>query len=156
MRTFTAVLLVAQAAYAFQAGGRYSMEGHPGLRRAACTRSGSGAAGRVCSTAMQAEGGENGEKYRNKVVELLGTLLPTAKKQEVSSPIDEIDFAVAKRTGLSAQQMAVELEAGLSSREWFVTGDVLPELFSDRFAFQDPDVKLRGIENYASESIRRD
>jgi hypothetical protein len=28
---------------------------------------------------------------------------------------------------------------------------VLPELFSDRFAFQDPDVKLKGIENYASE-----
>jgi hypothetical protein len=26
---------------------------------------------------------------------------------------------------------------------------VLPELFSDRFAFQDPDVKLKGIENYA-------
>jgi hypothetical protein len=81
-------------------------------------------------------GGENGEKYRNPVVEALGTLLPTAKQQDAPCPIDGIDFGVEKRAGMTASAMAEALEEGLSAREWFVTGLVLPELFSDRFAFQ--------------------
>lgn len=133
-----------QSAYPFRAG-------HCAFADLSGLRQGQLASRRVFTHVMLAN--ENGEKYRNKVVELLGALLPTAQRQKMSSPIDEIDFAVAKKTGMTAEEMAQALETGLSSREWFVTGRVLPELFSDRFAFQDPDVKLKGIENYASESM---
>ncbi len=45
--------------------------------------------------------------------------------------------------------MAAALDAGLREREWFVTGNIMPELFSNSFKFQDPDVKLEGVENYS-------
>jgi len=44
--------------------------------------------------------------------------------QEAANPIDAIDFAVDKKSGLTLEAMAHELDLGLSSREWFVTGKV--------------------------------
>eukprot|EP00558_Chaetoceros_sp_UNC1202_P008968 CAMPEP_0197247500 /NCGR_PEP_ID=MMETSP1429-20130617/29235_1 /TAXON_ID=49237 /ORGANISM="Chaetoceros sp., Strain UNC1202" /LENGTH=193 /DNA_ID=CAMNT_0042708419 /DNA_START=116 /DNA_END=697 /DNA_ORIENTATION=- len=45
--------------------------------------------------------------------------------------------------------MAQILDYELYNKEWFVTGNVNPIYFTDSFEFQDPDVKLLGIENYA-------
>jgi len=95
----------------------------------------------------------NGERYKNKFVEWLGTFLPGGKATSGGVPgneaIDAIDFSVPKKSGISLEEMAEGVERGLSKREWFVTGQVLPELFSDEFAFQDPDVSLKGVQNYA-------
>lgn len=41
------------------------------------------------------------------------------------------------------------LDAELYEKEWFVTGNVNPIYFASNFRFQDPDVKLEGIEAYA-------
>jgi len=37
----------------------------------------------------------------------------------------------------------------LNEKEWFVTGNIEPSIFDDEFEFQDPDVKLKGVESYA-------
>ena len=44
-------------------------------------------------------GGMNGERYRNKAVELLGNFLPSG------GVVDTIDFGVPKRAGLSLEQV---------------------------------------------------
>lgn len=44
-------------------------------------------------------GGMNGERYRNKAVELLGNFLPSG------GVVDTIDFSVPKRAGLSLEQV---------------------------------------------------
>eukprot|EP00633_Aureoumbra_lagunensis_P002998 CAMPEP_0197295126 /NCGR_PEP_ID=MMETSP0890-20130614/34577_1 /TAXON_ID=44058 ORGANISM="Aureoumbra lagunensis, Strain CCMP1510" /NCGR_SAMPLE_ID=MMETSP0890 /ASSEMBLY_ACC=CAM_ASM_000533 /LENGTH=153 /DNA_ID=CAMNT_0042770909 /DNA_START=237 /DNA_END=698 /DNA_ORIENTATION=+ len=46
------------------------------------------------------------------------------------------------------------IETGLRQREWFVTGNVIPELFAEDFKFEDPDVKISGIQEYA-QGVRR-
>ena len=82
------------------------------------------------------------EEYRSPVVELLGRNL---KKREL-----DVDWTVPKATNLPPLEMAKRLEAGLREREWFVTGLILPELFSDSFKFEDTDVKIEGVKQYAS------
>jgi len=47
------------------------------------------------------------------------------------------------------ETLAKVLDYELFNKEWFVTGNVNPIYFSDDFEFQDPDVKLSGIESYA-------
>lgn len=84
------------------------------------------------------------EDYVNPLTEFLGKLIP--KEAEVA--LEGVDFGVAKRR-LSPEEMAKAVDAGLRDREWFVTGRVLPELFSDGFEFKDPDVSLKGIDAYA-------
>ncbi|KAL3922085.1 MAG: hypothetical protein SGARI_006534, partial [Bacillariaceae sp.] len=66
-----------------------------------------------------------------------------------SNPIARIDFEAPKiipATSLATLASALDFE--LTEREWFVTGNVNPSYFSDDFKFQDPDVKVNGIEEY--------
>jgi len=71
----------------------------------------------------------------------------------VDDPLSSIDFDVPKfdRKALNVdlETFASVLDYELSRREWFVTGNVCPEYFDSKFKFEDPDVKLDGIENYA-------
>jgi len=95
------------------------------------------------------------EKYANPVTGILGSFLPTTSDDLTSQdPFYEIDWETPKAKGLSLNQLADRLDAGLEEAEWFVTGRVLPELFSDDFEFIDPDVTLQGIKPYA-EGVRR-
>ena len=87
---------------------------------------------------------EKSEDYVNPVTELLGQFIP--KQEDVV--IDGVDFS-APKTPLAPARMRDALDRGLREREWFVTGRVLPELFADDFEFRDPDVSLKGIDNYA-------
>lgn len=66
-----------------------------------------------------------------------------------NSLIDTIDFGAPKCPMLPLETLAQVLDYELYNREWFVTGNVNPSYFSEKFEFQDPDVKLVGIENYA-------
>ena len=72
----------------------------------------------------------------------------------VADPLDEILWDAPKVRGLSTEKMAARIDEGLRAREWFVTGRGLPELFSERFAFSDPDVSVDGIEPYCRQ-VRR-
>ena len=90
----------------------------------------------------------------NPAVKLLGNFLPNRNENDPQNdPLDSIEWSKPKAS-LTLEQMCDTLEEGLRNREWFVTGRALPELFSDDFAFQDPDVQLRGIEQY-SRQVRR-
>ncbi|KAJ1460070.1 hypothetical protein M885DRAFT_612711 [Pelagophyceae sp. CCMP2097] len=97
------------------------------------------------SAAIRANGNANDETYANPLTELLGRVLPSAKAGDA----DDAKWIVPKRPARSLDAMVNTLRKELSAREWFVTGDVLPELFADDFYFEDPDVKLSGIRNYA-------
>ena len=83
------------------------------------------------------------EDYVNPVTEFLGRFIP--KQAPV---VLGVDWDKSK-TPLPLGELAQALDRGLREREWFVTGRVLPELFADDFKFEDPDVSLTGIQNYA-------
>ena len=83
------------------------------------------------------------EDYVNPVTEFLGKFIP--KQAPV---VLDVDWDKAK-TPLPLGELAEALDRGLRANEWFVTGRVLPELFADDFKFEDPDVSLTGIQNYA-------
>eukprot|EP00980_Cylindrotheca_fusiformis_P010819 scaffold2447_cov110-Cylindrotheca_fusiformis.AAC.1 len=74
----------------------------------------------------------------------MGGASPSAK-----NPIDLIDFNAEKFQKVDLDTLAGILDYELYNKEWFVTGNVNPVYFSDSFEFQDPDVKLSGIEDYA-------
>lgn len=89
------------------------------------------------------------EKYRNKVTEVLANFLPSenAAKKEANDVLGSIDFDAPKlSTKLDLDILAAVLDAELYEKEWFVTGNVNPIYFSNDFKFQDPDVKIDGIE----------
>lgn len=94
------------------------------------------------------------EEYRNPVTEFLANFMDNKSAMEDSKqqddPLDAIDFdapKLAKR--MTLEQLAAALDAELYEKEWFVTGNVNPTYFDDAFRFEDPDVKLEGIEAYA-------
>lgn len=89
----------------------------------------------------------------NPAVRLLGAWLPKSRK-DANDPLDDIQWDAHKITNLSITQMRERVDDGLREREWFVSGRSMPELFADDFAFEDPDVKLTGIEQY-SRQVRR-
>lgn len=55
----------------------------------------------------------------------------------------------APKLPLDIDMLAQALDAELYEKEWFVTGQVNPVCFSSDFRFQDPDVKVTGIQQYA-------
>ena len=63
-----------------------------------------------------------------------------------SDPLADIDFNAAKARKMSLNKLASTLDKELYEKEWFVTGRVNPVYFDDGFQFQDPDVKLTGVE----------
>lgn len=73
-----------------------------------------------------------------------------AMEDSKPNPIDSIDFDAPKFSAkVDLQTLAAILDYELTDKEWFVTGKVNPIYFSDDFEFQDPDVQLSGIEDYA-------
>jgi hypothetical protein len=87
------------------------------------------------------------EDYVNPLTAVLGAFVPSSTSK---GTLDSIDWGAPKRKkARSLKDLAVALEKALGEREWFVTGNVDPTFFSDDFAFQDPDVKIKGIESYA-------
>ena len=69
------------------------------------------------------------------------------------SPLDAIDWNMPKKH-LTIDQMADAINDGLVENSWFVTGRGRPDLFSDAFAFRDPQVSLVGYERYCR-SVRK-
>ncbi len=70
-------------------------------------------------------------------------------KYDENPVLSKIDFKATKFTKVPIETLALILDAELYEKEWFVTGNVNPIYFDDNFEFQDPDVKLSGIEDYA-------
>ena len=92
--------------------------------------------------------GSSEEEYVNPVTAFLGRFLPGSSTSQ--GVVDTIDWtSKKKRPKSSLAKLASDLKATLSVREWFVTGNVETKFFDEDFSFQDPDVKVRGIEQYA-------
>jgi hypothetical protein len=97
------------------------------------------------------------EEYRNAVTKILSSLMQTNDATEASTVngnavtvIDSIDFDTPKiAPSTSLETLAAALDYELTEKQWFVTGQVNPAYFSADFEFQDPDVKLKGIEAYS-------
>lgn len=85
-------------------------------------------------------------EYRNKLTEAFSTFISGSSK---SSFLDKIDWNEKKNPKIPKSILASVLERELIQKEWFVTGNVQPKYFSNNFSFQDPDVKVKGIEAYA-------
>lgn len=99
---------------------------------------------------MASNGNEDGDGdllYSSPVTSFLGKFLP---KTDGSAK----DLDKTKVRKMSIDKMVATLDQGLREREWFVTGNVMPELFADDFFFKDPDVQLEGIDKYA-DGVRR-
>ena len=102
------------------------------------------------------------EEYRNVVTKVLSNFMQNNNNNKSTKsdnddatkdtdPIyTKINFDVPKiPPTTSLDTLAAALDYELIEREWFVTGNVNPAYFSDDFEFQDPDVQLKGIEEYA-------
>lgn len=102
---------------------------------------------RVGSELFTSSDPPNGDyEKKNAAVGLLSNFM---QKEEKQNPLDEIDFDAPKFQKVPIDTLASILDYELTKNEWFVTGNVNPVYFSDNFEFQDPDVKLSGIESYA-------
>ena len=86
------------------------------------------------------------EEYRDPLTKFFGGFIT---KGESNDKLSEIDWQQPKRKKVSLQSLAKSLELELTKKEWFVNGNIDPSYFSDDFSFQDPDVKIKGIEQYA-------
>ncbi|CAJ1965806.1 unnamed protein product [Cylindrotheca closterium] len=91
------------------------------------------------------------EEYKNAATQILSNFMekPSDNGVSVPNPIDSIDFDAPKFPKVDLDTLAQALDYELYNKEWFVTGNVNPIYFSEDFEFQDPDVKLSGIEDYA-------
>lgn len=98
----------------------------------------------------KAEDGEaKKQEYRNAATMVLSNFMAKDDVTE-KNPLAGIDFDAPKVTKLPLATLAQALDAELYVSEWFVTGRVNPIYFADTFRFQDPDVKLSGIQAYAA------
>jgi len=103
--------------------------------------------------------GSNVDEYRNAPTAILSNFLQssggsTAVKTTID-PLADIDFNAPKQSPkLSLETLAAVLDYELYEKEWFVTGKINPIYFDDTFQFQDPDVKLTGVEEYARGVIK--
>lgn len=89
------------------------------------------------------------QEYRNLATKVLSNFMRKEKMEETSDPLGMINFNEPKISKLPLETLAQLLDAELYELEWFVTGKVNPSYFADEFKFQDPDVKVSGIEQYA-------
>jgi hypothetical protein len=87
----------------------------------------------------------NVDEYRNGVTQFLSNFMQKEKKEQ-ADPLADIDFNAPKVAKMSLERLASALDRELYEKEWFVTGRVNPVYFDNGFQFQDPDVKLTGIE----------
>lgn len=94
------------------------------------------------------------EEYRNVVTKVLSNFMQKDSMPQ-ADPLADIDFDAPKiPPTTSLETLASALDYELIEKEWFVTGRVNPRYFSEDFEFQDPDVQLKGIEDYAR-GVRR-
>ena len=95
------------------------------------------------------------EQYRNVATEFLSNFMQKRDDQATDDspasqdPLRGIDFDAPKQPVQDIETLAAILDYELYQKEWFVTGNVNPAYFSNDFLFQDPDVTLNGIEQYA-------
>lgn len=89
---------------------------------------------------------DNAEEYRDPLTKFLGSFI---RKEKAENKLSLIDWQKPKRKKVQLQSLAKSLEIELTEKEWFVNGNVDPSFFSNDFTFQDPDVKIKGIEEYA-------
>ena len=90
------------------------------------------------------------EEYKDLATKVTSKLLTSAETvAESKDALGAVDWGAPKVTGLSTEEMAKRVDAGLRRECWFVTGRSLPELFSNSFTFSDPQVSLTGIEEYS-------
>ena len=99
------------------------------------------------STALRSESDPTDYEKKNVAVGILSNFMQ--QKEDSVDPFATIDFEAAKFPKVPIETLAAILDYELTEKEWFVTGKVNPIYFSDKFEFQDPDVKLYGIESYA-------
>ena len=126
-----------------------------------------------CTTSLLAASDKNGrdgiatqksekmsdvDEYRNGVTAFLSNFMQSSPSVASSSsadaaadlitndPLSDIDFNAPKAPKMSLEDLADTLDAELYEKEWFVTGRVNPVYFDEKFQFQDPDVKLTGVE----------
>lgn len=96
--------------------------------------------------------GSSVDEYRNAPTAFLSNFMKSDNNDDEGTKVDplaDIDFDAPKVSKLSLEDLAAVLDAELYEKEWFVTGKVNPIYFDDEFQFQDPDVKLTGIEDYS-------
>jgi len=91
------------------------------------------------------------EEYKDVTTKISSKLLTSAESEDA---LASVNWRAPKIIGLSTEEMAKRIDAGLRRECWFVTGRSLPELFSDSFTFSDPQVSLKGIEEY-SRGVRK-
>lgn len=70
-------------------------------------------------------------------------------KEKIPNNLNTIDWDKSKIKKIPLDSLAKQLEIELTKREWFVNGNVEPSFFNDDFTFQDPNVKTKGIKDYA-------
>jgi hypothetical protein len=90
------------------------------------------------------------EEYRNVVTKVLSNFMQKESMETNADPLADINFNAPKIPATtSLKTLAAALDCELIEKQWFVTGNVNPSYFSEDFEFQDPDVQLKGIEEYA-------
>lgn len=92
------------------------------------------------------------EEYRNAATNVLSNFMTddgSGRNKDNNDPLGSVTFDAPKFRKMPIEQLAIKLDRELYEKEWFVTGNVNPSYFSLDFKFQDPDVKLSGIEEYA-------
>jgi hypothetical protein len=93
------------------------------------------------------------EEYRNIATQFLSNFLTTTNSKDTNnrSSLSDIQFwnqpKLSNRVPIHV--LAQALDAELYHLQWFVTGNVNPIYFANNFTFQDPDVKVNGLQEYA-------
>lgn len=99
---------------------------------------------------LRTEKGDGEMEYRNTVTNFLSNFMQKENSDKAEDPLSRINFSAPKlQKKYDLDVLAQVLDAELYEKEWFVTGNVNPIYFSNDFVFQDPDVRLEGIEAYA-------
>ena len=108
-------------------------------RRHFCSAIGFAALGMLPSQACAGDA-----EYKDISTKVSSKLLTSAETAaESKDALATVNWGAPKLTGLSIDEMAMRVDAGLRRECWFITGRSLPELFSDSFTFSDPQVSLQ-------------
>ena len=97
------------------------------------------------------------DEYRNAPTAFLSNFMQKTASSTTGvggDPLADINFDGPKISKVKLETLAAMLDYELYEKEWFVTGLVNPTYFDPGFVFEDPDVKLTGIEEYAR-GVRR-
>ena len=100
------------------------------------------------TTQIRAKRGDIEEKYFNPVAAALSNFISKEPEIIVDS-LDKINWNARKRKKTSLETLRKDLDKVVSRNQFFVTGMVEPSLYSNNFSFSDPDVAIKGIQEYA-------